>query len=648
MEWNFKEQAKDDKTRDPMQDAFFTIENIDHHTQALVRESIQNTLDEKIDGEDNVRIKIFISSENNHLSPQTADKYFKQAFPHFKSPGSGLHKVPDDKDVCKYLVFEDFNTHGLTGNPVQYYDTQDRNNRFYYFFRAEGKSGKSGSDRGRWGIGKYVFPRSSKIKSFFALTVRHDDDRQLLVGQSVLKSHQVDATHYTPDGWFGEHTDEYPNQPIENSDFINEFKQIFNLQRENEESGLSIVVPYLEDDINLHNILHNILQEYYYPIHFGDLEIDISNGIEKIIVTSENLVDSIGKYYQGNEEKDKDKILQTLEMCKVGEANISGKNFIEIKKPNNNGNKAIKITKNCFSDQNLEDLKNSFNNEEIISIRIPIDIHYKKEESIESYFDIHFQKNPSLTDGIPIFIREGILIPDQIKNISRARDILTVINIQDKGLAQLLGDSENPAHTEWQHQAEKLYKYKNPQHYINLVKRCIYDITLLMSDDGENDVTTLRDIFPSPTNEADSLKVSNSISKNTKKKKKKKKEPSNEDSESRKKPIYKLNQTDDGIVIENTEEQVLGEHRFTVKFAYMIPGGNPFNKWSPLDFKLDGKDIKVNYEGENIFYKNSSERENKISFTITGNAFKVSVTGFDINRDLAVDVSRKEISDAQV
>ncbi len=646
MKWKFKEQARDDKTRDPMQDAFFTIENIDHHTQALVRESIQNTLDEKIEGKNNVLIKIFISSEDSHLPSQTADKYFKHAFPHFKSSGSGLHKVPGDNDVCKYLVFEDFNTHGLTGDPMEYYDTEERNNRFYYFFRAEGKSGKSGADRGRWGIGKYVFPRSSKIKSFFALTVRHNDNRQLLVGQSVLKSHKVNEKHYTPDGWFGKHTDEYPNQPIEDPDFINEFKQEFNLQRKDGDSGLSIVVPYLEDEIDFKNIIHNILKEYYYSIYFGDLEIDISNGIEKIIVTSENLFDCINKYYLSNDEKDKDKILQTLEICKVGEENISGKNYFKTGKPNSNKNNTIRITKNSLSDQNLEELRKRFNNEEIISIRIPIDIHYKKQESVESFFDVHFQKNPSLTDGIPIFIREGILIPDQIKNINRARDILTVVNIQDKGIAQLLGDSENPAHTEWQHQAEKLYKYKNTRNYINFIKRCIHDITLLLSDDGENDITTLRDIFPSPTNEADSLKVSDSTPKNNKKKKRKVKNPPNEDPALRKKPIYKLSQTADGIIIENTEEQVLEPHRFTVKFAYMIPGGNPFNKWSPLDFELDRKDIKIDYEGGDIFYKNSSEKENKIAFTVTGNDFKVSVTGFDINRDLAVDVSRKEISDA--
>ncbi|MCP4170457.1 MAG: hypothetical protein GY758_06750 [Fuerstiella sp.] len=52
-------------------------------------------------------------------------------------------------------------------------------------------------------MGKFVFPRSSRIRSFFAVTVRHDDNQRLLVGQSILRSHSLRGNSYTPDGWFG-------------------------------------------------------------------------------------------------------------------------------------------------------------------------------------------------------------------------------------------------------------------------------------------------------------------------------------------------------------------------------------------------------------------------------------------------------------
>ncbi|MDG2130129.1 MAG: hypothetical protein P8K08_19175 [Fuerstiella sp.] len=74
---------------------------------------------------------------------------------------------------------------------------------FTIFFSAEGQSDKSETDRGRWEMGKFVFPRSSRIRSFFAVTVRHDDNQRLLVGQSILRSHSLRGNSYTPDGWFG-------------------------------------------------------------------------------------------------------------------------------------------------------------------------------------------------------------------------------------------------------------------------------------------------------------------------------------------------------------------------------------------------------------------------------------------------------------
>ena len=60
-------------------------------------------------------------------------------------------------------------------------------------------------DRGGWGVGKTVFPRSSRLKAFFALTVRHDDRRRMLMGGAVLRSHRVGGKYFAPDGYFGRH-----------------------------------------------------------------------------------------------------------------------------------------------------------------------------------------------------------------------------------------------------------------------------------------------------------------------------------------------------------------------------------------------------------------------------------------------------------
>jgi hypothetical protein len=40
-------------------------------------------------------------------------------------------------------------------------------------------------------VGKFVFPRSSRVSSFLAVTVRHDDDRRLMMGRVILKTHAI-------------------------------------------------------------------------------------------------------------------------------------------------------------------------------------------------------------------------------------------------------------------------------------------------------------------------------------------------------------------------------------------------------------------------------------------------------------------------
>ena len=57
----------------------------------------------------------------------------------------------------------------------------------FYFWRNRGRSKKSEDSRGRWGLGKLVFPHSSQINTFFGLTKRDDDKESYLMGTADLK-----------------------------------------------------------------------------------------------------------------------------------------------------------------------------------------------------------------------------------------------------------------------------------------------------------------------------------------------------------------------------------------------------------------------------------------------------------------------------
>ena len=138
----------------------------------------------------------------------------------------------------------------------QWRHTPGQKNCFYYFFRTEGRSGKGEEDRGRWGIGKYVFPRSSRINAFIAVTVRDDDRKRLLMGQAVLKSHTIGKKYFTPDGDYGRPNGDGLVLPVGERKFIEEFSEDFKLKRGNE-SGLSVVVPWIDEEIDARALLRS-------------------------------------------------------------------------------------------------------------------------------------------------------------------------------------------------------------------------------------------------------------------------------------------------------------------------------------------------------------------------------------------------------
>lgn len=188
-----------------------------------------------------VWVRIHLATGTNAATPAECAEFFDGAWPHIQAAGNGLKTPPTKMEACPFLVVEDFGTSGLVGDIEQWADEPGEKNAFYYFFRAEGRTGKGDEDRGRWGVGKYVFPRSSRANSFFGLTVRRDDQKCLLMGQAVLRTHKSGNKHYKPDGGFGELRGDELLLPTQDAALIERFRSVFAVARSHE-SGLSLVV----------------------------------------------------------------------------------------------------------------------------------------------------------------------------------------------------------------------------------------------------------------------------------------------------------------------------------------------------------------------------------------------------------------------
>src|SRR3989344_3968213 len=286
-QWYFNTYRPQDKRRDPIQGEFFSSEAISDPGRALVREGIQNSLDAAI-GDDPVLVRIFVSGSENAKEGRDVAELFADGWNHFRATDNGLREIPDSKERCEFLVFEDFNTKGLTGDISEVRHIAGHKNAFFHFFRADGISDKGEGDRGRWGVGKTVFQRASRLNTMFGLTVRHDDQKTLLMGMSVLKGHRLENNDYMPDGWFGERRNDGIIVPLGETSIVQRFRNCFSLER-GSESGLSIVVPWLDPEVTEHAVVEAVMRDYFYPILTGRLEVIVKTPSTEITVTKDSL-----------------------------------------------------------------------------------------------------------------------------------------------------------------------------------------------------------------------------------------------------------------------------------------------------------------------------------------------------------------------
>src|SRR5688572_20113156 len=137
IEWRFKPNSRDDMDVDPIQGEFFTTRDIGNISNAVIREGIQNALDERNRGDkiETVRVRVFLSGDKYALEYKQYSSLLSSLLPHLQSKNSGLQSVPHSDDKMKFMVFEDFNTKGLEGDPEEFYvETNDgvTPHNFYY------------------------------------------------------------------------------------------------------------------------------------------------------------------------------------------------------------------------------------------------------------------------------------------------------------------------------------------------------------------------------------------------------------------------------------------------------------------------------------------------------------------------------------
>lgn len=648
-QWKHKKKSKNDNTTDPTESAFFSNETVGSISTALVREGGQNVLDEikesvkKANGP--AKVKISHSGKKYAIVPEDANTLLGELISHLKADKNGIIKseLPDFNKPMPYLLFEDFNTNGLEGDPreclfKEVNDTSKPHN-FYYFWRAYGRSGKLANKMGSWGVGKSVFPAVSTINCFWALTIRESDKEAYLIGQSVLKTHNRNDNPadygYFPWGFYGVFDNEDFATPESSVAEIKKFQKLFQLKRKiadqkedrEPDTGVSIVIPYPKEELIAESLALATIKQFFYPILKGKLEVEIQYEDQLIVLKKDTLKKEVEKLdfsrLPTKETIDKEQLLSLFHFAGWM---LERKDEDHIRLHFDKPNRAYQWRKELFENIDIDDLRKRYDTGEPLSFTIPVKHQPEGEEAELREFHAYIKKDLALQEPESIFIRDALTITG-VKSLKR-KGARGIVVISDKKLVTFFGQAEGPAHTGW-HKDNFRVRYENTDEIISYVQRSLQELYNKLQLPAEGlDRTLLSDLFFIDIPETEDGRAGG---KN--KGKKKGQDPGFEPPVRRpKKYILTQLEIENGFKITNNPEAQELPQLVTVTLAYDRPDGRPFKKYSLLDFNVE----KMNVGQSNIEIE-TLER-NIIEFKPTDKYFELKVIGFDKNRDLIVDV----------
>lgn len=631
-QWIFSRMRGDDMRRGANDDIPFISEHADEEeyagTDALVREILQNSLDAGT-GNGPVVVRLALHEANESPPSQRLQHYFSRLeIPASKRGVDYRNSIPDLG--CRFLVVEDFNTHGLEGDTLLFEDPEhglSAQQSFYWFWRNIGRSGKTGVDLGRWGLGKTVYRTVSALRCMFGMTIRRSDRKRLLMGQSVLDIHKHENQEFKPEGfWCGERGEHGLPLPIEESDELALFVKEWHLSRKTE-PGLSVVSPYVPQTLKADRLLQAVAVHFFTSILRGKLEVEISGQeIGTVFLNREQISGICRDLNWKGSQRMKRHVAPPIEFtrsCLEGSTRIDSPILPPERVP--------EWKPTVLEAENLQDLRLRFSREELVGVRIRLSLPRVQEQPADGEFEVWLKRHSDGRRYDSYYVREGMTIT-KINSQASKRGIQALVLVDQGPLAELLGDTEGPAHEDWDKSAERpnrIWKYWKGR--VDFVRRAVDGLVeILTPSNTEPNFELLSDFFsierpqgPQPHRAQGTESKQPSLL-----------EPITAD------PKWYAISTRSGrggfSVNRSQAAPIPHDAKLRVSVAYDLPKGDPLKNWSKLDFVISENGGALALKGKGLR-----------AFPMTGNTlllkdfqeeFQFVVEGFDEHRDLFIRI----------
>lgn len=627
--WNFATRSEAAVQTDPFEEEFFIgpsdNEFDDGHVASLVRESIQNAIDARA-SKDPVRVTF--SLHQAEFSDTDALRYLADLEPHLAALTPPVPwPASSAGSSIRWLVYEDFHTTGLCGDPAIVDDPpvgHTRREDFYWFWRNVGRSAKTGEKLGRWGLGKTVFPSSSNLNCIIGLTRRSDDQRLLVMGQAVLRNHTIQGRRYLPYGLLSDPAADGPTpMPLEGENAARDVIQTFRLTR-NGETGLSLVVPFVRDGITAEAIARSVCTHFFVRILRGELvaeTIDERGG--RFLISSETIDDVVQQVrweVPGGQRKVSP---PPLDLARFALRRLTeGRADATLPLAGETG--SVLWNRDIVPQALAEPLAKMLAVDDgRVLVKVPLLLERVDGSRVETHFYVAMGRRPD-GKGESWHVRDGMTITAVNRSRPAGGDYEGLLLASESVISSFLGDAEGPAHVEWSKEEKRLARnWKTFARRLGFVSGAVCRLAdLLRANQPKAAPIALAKVF--------SVRMP-STSEN----------PSNPPVGrpgpiAAKKDWYTIGPKGHGFTIRSVPDVARPPVKnLRVSFAYDTSSGDPFRIWSPYDFDVRlGKACSLALTGRGI--KAAWLDGNEVVLTDFKEEFSFSVNGFDPARDVVV------------
>lgn len=368
-----------------------------------------------------------------------------------------------------YLAVEDFGTHGLRGG---YGLDEGVESSYVAFWRRYGESSKSEDAGGRHGLGKSTISSASKLRLFFGATVRSDDPqrRLLLQGQISLRPHRIGDKSFDAYGLW------YDNSRKDLMPFIDKaaarFVHDFDLRR-GKEPGLSVVIPFPDDDLTPDEIIKAVIENTFHQIITGHLIVQVDD----TIIDPNTIFRLAGKAG-----------LERLKAAMTLSADVKRKTFPSFSPRPETATQRLKAEH--FSDAAVEELRKRWAAGDMVSVELPVRIAKKQARSEIGAVQLYVRREQNSDLRKETYVRGRVTV--RLRPIANRTNCVALL-VADTGIAStFLGDAEPPAHDHWYLNRVRA-EYQNPRPPWQRILYSLRDLLDLL-EQGETD-QPIKDAF---------------------------------------------------------------------------------------------------------------------------------------------------------